>query len=815
MPQGWPFHPSPIPSLRRLGVVACLLCGALGAVGPTHGLEARRIRTEIRMDGTLSDAVWADAPAATAFTAVWPDFGQPSRLSTEVRVLYDEHYIYVGARMRNTGGRARVVRRVHRRDQDSPSDWFGVYLDSQHDHRTALGFFVNAAGVQRDAIYANDSGGGDFSWDSVWESAVSVDRDGWTAVLKIPFSVLRITPGQGSQTWGINFSRSDAGDLRESSYWETPPRSESAFASRFPELRGIEGIVPALRREWVPYLALQRKVATTQALNDIGWKADAGLDAHLGITSASQVDLTIHPDFASVEVDQAVLNLSNIETWLPEKRPFFLEGMDIFRTPGTQLFYSRRIGKGLGSPPLLLSGESLLQGPYSADIDLAAKYTSKGDSGLDIGVLGARVDNARGTVQEADGSLVRKEIYPYTSFGVARLTQALDDHGSSVGGFFSGVREASPIGRSGRVEEVDSTFKSSDRSIFAEGSYARTRAGTVGSEVDGSRAYFHMYENWRNGWNVEAVGCDTSRWFDPNDLGYLGRADEKRAYLSASRHWDDTWRIFRNWEWGMDYARNEDQAGHPFYHSLSTWGRTDFVTFWSMWGGARLSLPVEDDRELQTYTDPVKLYLRREESPGVWMGFDSPINRRYYARVSASRSWYSGGPSSGAGLFQSLKLGPSMEVQADTSVSRSEGELHYLETQGSTPVVGLRRLSQFNETLRFAYALNPDLSLQFFSQWMLASWDYRNLQAYQDESTLNPATTSSATAFSDRLWNENLIVRWEVQPGSTFWFVYTHGVSTDAVVNDHASISPGNDLAILSRLPSDDVFLVKLSWLFR
>jgi hypothetical protein len=184
-------------------------------------------------------------------------------------------------------------------------------------------------------------------------------------------------------------------------------------------------------------------------------------------------------------------------------------------------------------------------------------------------------------------------------------------------------------------------------------------------------------------------------------------------------------------------------------------------------------------------------------------------------RINLNRSWWTGGPSSDAEWFQSLKLGPALEVQTDTSFSRSEGEMRYLETQGTTPVVGLRRMSQFNETLRLAYALSPNLTVQVLSQWLLANWDYRDLQAWASDGTLSPGATSAATAFSDRLWNENLILRWEFLPGSTFFFVYTHGASTDALVNDRGTLSPRADMAVLSRIPSDDAFQVKLSWMFR
>lgn len=161
------------------------------------------------------------------------------------------------------------------------------------------------------------------------------------------FPIDRIRSEFPIQTWGINFSRSDQGPVRERSFWALPPRGENAFVSRFPTLTGIEGIRPQPRREWVPYLSLQRKFETAQSFDDRKWTGRAGLDAHLGLSTNSQLDLSIRPDFGQVEVDQAVVNLGTFETYLTEKRPFFLEGMEIFRVAGNGLFYSRRIGEGL------------------------------------------------------------------------------------------------------------------------------------------------------------------------------------------------------------------------------------------------------------------------------------------------------------------------------------------------------------------------------------------------------------------------------------------------------------------------------------
>lgn len=161
--------------LRHPALPLCLaLC--LSTQGFGNSLRALRIATPIRMDGRLSEAVWERAEAATGFTVSWPEFGKEAGLPTEVKVLYDSNFIYVGARMHHPKGQAKVIRRLHRRDQDSSSDWFTVYVDSLRDRRSALAFAVNASGVQRDAIHSEDSGSGDTSWDGVWESSVSVDR---------------------------------------------------------------------------------------------------------------------------------------------------------------------------------------------------------------------------------------------------------------------------------------------------------------------------------------------------------------------------------------------------------------------------------------------------------------------------------------------------------------------------------------------------------------------------------------------------------------------------------------------------------------
>lgn len=810
--------------LTPLLPAALLWVSTAAAPAPGPGIRAVRATGPIRMDARLAEPDWDRAPVASDFTQEWPVRSRPAQQRTEVRVLYDERFLYVGARMRHDpaqdGGGASVVRRIHRRDQDSLSDWFGVAIDSNHDRRSALVFEVNAAGVQKDQLIYND-GAYDVNWDGVWESAVHADAEGWTALLKIPFSLLRFQQGPGPRTWGINFHRVDQGPVRESSRWMVVPRGGTGFVSHFRDLEGLEDLDPQPRRELLPYLSAARKFETARTWDDRGWDRRAGLDARWGLGTSAQLDLAVRPDFGQVEVDQAVLNLGTIETFFPEKRPFFLEGMDIFRVAGPDLLYTRRIGQGLADPTLA-SGEALVDRPAAAEILAAGKYTAKYATGTLVGVLGAAVDPARATVRDASGAEVRRELWPHTSYGVVRVQQLVDDRGSYVGVFASDMQQAGPAGRTAQVESVDGALKSADRSGVAELTASRSQTGTPGAQAQGWRGRLRLRQEWSAGWALELQSIHAGRDYNPNDLGYLGRADERRTYLMGSRAWDTPVGPLLGWSAGSSFTHAQDQAGHTYFRRWSTWGRTDFVTFHSLWGGASLDLPVEDDRELRTYADPRKKYLRRPAVPSANLGFDTPANRPYYLRVSASRAWQEAGPATSASVLQSFKPSPELEVQVATSLAREEGSLRWLETPSATPIVGARSLTQVNQTLRLAYAFTPALTLQFLGQWLAASWAFRDLRHYLDDRTLEPglpadqpAGTTPQTAFSYRTWNLNLITRWEFRPGSTFFLVYTHGVSSSALANDHGALAPIPDLALLNHLPSNDAVQAKVSWLFR
>jgi len=309
--------------------------------------HAVRAKGTVYLDGKLDESAWADAPVTDHFTQIDPNEGQPASQRTEVRVLYGDDALYVGVRLHDDG---KVTARLGRRDGPlGDSDWFGVMIDSYHDHRTAFGFDVNPLGVRRDEIKTIDVD--DNSWDAVWEVATSIDAGGWTAEFRIPFSQLRF--GSASdQTWGVQFERI-IGRNHEYDVSTFIPKREQGGVPRYGHLDGLHDVRPGKRLEVLPYTVskaeyIDRGLDPFRSRHE--YSTSAGADLLYRVTSSLTLNATFNPDFGQVEVDPAVVNLGVYETFFEEKRPFFVEGSEIFNfgangTSGGQLFYSRRIGR--------------------------------------------------------------------------------------------------------------------------------------------------------------------------------------------------------------------------------------------------------------------------------------------------------------------------------------------------------------------------------------------------------------------------------------------------------------------------------------
>ena len=383
-----------------------------------NGVRAPRVRA-VRtdrppsIDGRLDDAVWRAAPAYSSFLQSTPTEGAPAAQPTEVRILYDDAAIYIAARMSESDP-TKIRRELTRRDQGGDGDILIVALDSYHDHLGAFGFALNPSGVRLDAITSKDEENWDFSWDPVWQGASQIDSAGWTAEMRIPLSQLRFPP-RAEQVWGVNFFRNQSIRKEENSF-VLVKQSERGFASRFAHLVGISGIPTPRRLEALPYVRGQaetrRAVAGDPFFDGSEFTQAIGMDVKYGVTSNLTLDATVNPDFGQVEADPAELNLTAFETFFQEKRPFFVEGAQIFDfgaecnnfcfVGAPTLFYSRRIGRqpsldprlpfiGTGSDRRAVHEvmNSFTDAPSHSPILGAAKITGQLIGGTSIGLLHA------------------------------------------------------------------------------------------------------------------------------------------------------------------------------------------------------------------------------------------------------------------------------------------------------------------------------------------------------------------------------------------------------------------------------------------
>ncbi len=472
---------------------------------------AVRIDSPPVIDGILDEEVWARAPAVSGFTQQEPREGEPATEATEVRILYDDRAIYIGAWLHDSDP-TRIVEGEHRRDSDlSVSDAFVVVFDTFRDEQNGFVFGTTPAGIEYDGQVRQQGttptfrmpgrdAGFNLDWDGSWEVATSQDEGGWYAEFRIPFSTLRY--GAPEAVWGVNFARF----LRrnnERSHWAPIPRQFDFY--RLGLAGTLEGLAPPPQRpiSVTPYLlgGTERDFTTGGTR---GYTGEVGGDAKIGLTPSLSLDLTWNTDFAQVEVDEQRINLTRFDLFFPEKRPFFLENAGLFSVGARRaadLFFSRRIGLSQGGLPVPIVGGGRVTGR---------------SLGMNVGALHIQT----GGVDELGE--------PANAYTVARLLRELPNR--SQVGVFAADRRGDGTDNQNQTFGLDGQWGIGDAiSLDAWGALTRTpdRAGREDAfGLEGSYAS----REWRSTVGYREVGED----FNP-EVGFLQRAGYRRAQVDVLR----------------------------------------------------------------------------------------------------------------------------------------------------------------------------------------------------------------------------------------------------------------------------------------
>lgn len=504
--------------------------------------------TDIKLDGLLTESHWQKASEASGLTQHRPFPGEPSPQQSTFKLFRDHNTLYVGVLAFDTAPDS-ISAPLFRRDSNQPTDWVFVAFDSYNDKRTAFVFAVNPSGVQADMKISNNSSE-DWLWDAVWNSGVSRFDGGWSAEFAIPMSQLRFIDQQGDEnaTWGVNFGR-DILRFGEVSFWAPTLPEEVGVVSQFGTLTGVGVLEPPKGVEVLPYVSQGITRAPEQVGNPFYQRNDPltnlGADLRYKFKNGLTASATLNPDFGQVEADPTQINLSDNQLFFPEKRPFFIEGSDIFQFGRTKTFsssgppitfYSRRIGRSpQGSPALAGNSVAFQDIPLQTSILAATKISGKVAGDWSIGVLHAITAEETAPYQPLGGTEKSVVVEPITHYVVSRFKKDLFDGRGFVGGFNSYVNRSIEgtyfeefLSRQSWILGTDFEWASLSRDWIVSGTISAT-------QVDGSSDFLERLQ--RSSVRYYQRPDYRTQSIQSNLTSLSGTAGEFSIQKSGGQHW--------------------------------------------------------------------------------------------------------------------------------------------------------------------------------------------------------------------------------------------------------------------------------------
>ena len=767
------------------GLVTLSLSAALAQSAPdpqqAGATPARRV-TAVRvepgvpapvLDGRLDDPIWARAEPMTDFIQRDPEPGEPSAFRTIGRIAVDHDAVYVALEGFDPEP-ARIVGRLARRDQVPTSDWLAFMIDSDRDRRTAYMFLVNPQEVKADAIITNGADD-DFRWDAVWEVEAEVTDEGWVAEFRIPLAMLRFTEGGG--TWGVQMGRIIQ-RLDETSFWSAMPPQDPNAVTYFGDLAGLEGLESPARLELLPYALSQVTRAPGDEANPFfehnDWKLSGGLDLKYGVTSNLTLDATLNPDFGQVEADPSQVNLSAFETFFEERRPFFIEGADIFNMSlGVgdgdieTLFYTRRIGRAPQGRADAQGG--FLDSPIQTSILGATKVSGRTAGGWSIGLLDAVTDEEEARVMTAGGERIEPVVEPLANYAVLRLRRDLREGRTHFG--LMGTSTHRRLDGSGLEDLLRSSAYSggADLTHRFRGDQMRLSAKLLGTTIHGSEeailraqlssARFYQRPDVTHvavdssatslsGWSsvVELMKESGGPWraagffqarspgFEPNDIGFMRESDYwGTGAFVGYRVVKPTW-ILRRAGVNLNTHSFWNFGGLPTARGGNINGNAQLKNFWFVFGGVSLDLDNWSTDALRGGPD-----IREPGEQGGWFGVESDDRKRLQFELygEVERESESGGRAYEVSVGVEWQVTDGASIELEPFYGDECGGWQFVSTRSdlagnSRYVFGDIHQRTFGTVARVEYTFTPRLSVQLYAQPFVATGEYSEFKEVVD-----------------------------------------------------------------------------------
>src|SRR5689334_2809937 len=784
------FALAPLPAFAQTTPTGNARQSAAASYGHTIAVPsavAVRRQGNIVLDGKLDDAAWLAASPITEFTQLDPDEGKPASERTEVRFIFDDEALYIGAKMYDKNGASGITTRLVRRDASFDSDYLQIVIDAYHDHLSRACFEVNPSGSQADRIGIGNSCC-DNSWDPIWEAATRIAADGWTAELRIPYSQLRFSR-ELRQTWGLEVRRFIK-RREEEDDWSFWHKNEAGGPPRFGHLEGLTIQSSSSHLELMPYASAKSSALAASADTPFDTHGRptmrSGLDLRYRVTSNLTLNATINPDFGQVEVDPAVLNLSAFETFFPEKRPFFVEGAQVFdfgsfacnfcsNVEAMQGFYSRRVGRAPTGASLASGNYPFADVPDATTILGAGKLTGRTSSGYTVGLLEALSGRADARVVLPTGKRASQEVEPLANYFVGRLKRDFLHGHLVVGGMLSGVIRdidttfAPRLARTAEMYGNDVVFRWDDnkysfsanaavtnvsgdrREILLRqessaryfqrpdrgsgwGGFFSTRRDTMATSLRGIGAYVHLAKETGD-WTWETTMNTRTPGYETNDFAFQQKAD----YIWYNANLNRFWSKQTKWYQAM-YGILGTQSQYNYDGDRTA---TQFHTYWSattrqFWNVTEFYIirpTAMDDRQLRggpVVQTPMSGYGVINVSTDSRHPFTGNLDLEHY--------WdRQGGRALTLGVNAAVRPAPNVSISFGPSWSPSHLTAQYVRSvedptavdfYGSRYVVSSLEQRTLGFDTRLSWTFSPRMTLELYMQPFFAAAHYHDFKEY-------------------------------------------------------------------------------------
>lgn len=779
------------------------------AVAQQRSIFSKKISHAIKVDGNLDDAEWAGAPEATDFITNTPVFGKPAAKKTIVKLLYDNNAVYVGAYMYDSVKNVR--RQLSSRDVvfNIDADVIIIGFDTYHDKQNAFVFRLTAAGVQGDARESQGGNVYDNTWDAVWESKVSIKKDGWVAEIKIPFSALRF-PKKDVQDWGFNFGRLRRSN-NELSLWNPEDPNISGDINQWGVIKEFKNITPPLRLSLLPYISGGFSTSPSTSGNITEVLKNGGMDIKYGINESFTLDMTLIPDFAQVQSDNLFLNLSPFEVKFDDYRPFFTEGTELFNKAG--IFYSRRIGaRPAGADNVLMfaanSHYDIIKNPGITQLYNATKISGRTKDKLGIGMLNAvtapMYAKLRNKITGVDSSILTE---PLTNYNLFVFDKAFKNRSSISFTNTNVMRKGNS--RNANVGSIDlSLFDNHNKHQFTfTGKYSTiwgnngNSNGYTGTTTFGKVSGVYRYSF---GASVE------SDKYDPNDLGFLQNNNSYSFFASAGYYQIKPTKKLLNHSYTFSVANN--YLYNPFHWTdFKIGANAKFLlkSFWNLSANFETS-PIWYNDFFEPRTPG--MVLKRTPYYYIGLSASSDIRKKAYFtfQIGGAESPLPRDPYWTTNPSFRYRFNNRFQVTTSLNLEQDKGNWGYSHYSGGVPIIARRNVDRrtfiFSAQYGFTQRMNWTIRLRH-------NWTYlenTNFYTLKNDGYWNEIAFVNGKNKNTNFFNIDMFYTWDFLLGSRLTLAWKNALGNNVTLDAYDNTSYLRNFGKMFNNPHSNEVTLKL-----